>query len=196
MGHRMNPLTENDLWPLPAYEQVRDDFRKKVIEAKQHRRIFVGPFMTFVFENRLTVKFQVMEILRAEKVADPAHVAEELEGFNTMLPQPGGLSATLMVELRGTEPEVKAELAKLVGLHEHVFLSIDGEKVRAEFDAGRDDGARISAVQYVRFPLGTVAGKLASARKVVLGIDHPQYRHEAELTEPQRRSLAGDLESA
>lgn len=192
----MNPLTEKDLWPLPVYEQVRDEFRKKVIEAKQDRRIFVGPFMTFVFENRLTVKFQVMEILRAEKVADPAHVAEELEGFNTMLPPPGGLSATLMLELRGSEPEVKAELARLVGLHEHVFLELDGERVHAEFDAGRDDGARIAAVQYVRFPLGNLAGKLAGARKVVLVVDHPNYRHAAELTEAQRRSLAADLQPA
>jgi hypothetical protein len=192
----MNPLTPNDLWPLPAYEQVREEFRKKVIEEKQHRRIFVGPYMSFVFENRLTVKFQVMEILRAEKVTDPAHVAEELDGFNTLLPKPGGLSATLMLELRGSEPEVKAELTRLVGLDEHVHLELDGARVAAEFDQGRDDGARISAVQYLRFPLGPLAGKLAGARKIVLEVDHPNYRHQAELSEPQRRSLAGDLESA
>ena len=192
----MNPLTQNDLWPLPVYEQVRDEFRKKVIEEKQHRRVFVGPFMTFVFENRLTVKFQVMEILRAEKVADPAHVAEELEGFNTMLPPPGGLSSTLMVELRGSEEEVKAELARLVGLHRHVHLKIDGARVPAEFDAGRDDGTRIAAVQYVRFPLGALASKLPGARSVALIVDHPHYQHRTELTEQQRRSLAADLESA
>src|SRR5580693_7513392 len=104
----MKPLTTADLWPLPVYESVRDEFRRTVIDAKKHRRVGVGPFMTFVFENRLTVKFQVMEILRVEKVTDPAGVAEELEGFNTMLPNPHGLSATLLIEKVGPEAEVKA----------------------------------------------------------------------------------------
>jgi hypothetical protein len=143
----------------------------------------------------MTVRFQVMEILRAEKVTSPEHVAEELEGFNTMLPEPGGLSATLLLELRGPEPEVKAELSQLVGLHRHVHLELDGQKVTAEFDAGRDDGERISAVQYVRFPLGGLASKLSSGR-VELVVDHPHYSHRTALTEGQRRSLAGDLEPA
>ena len=191
----MKPLVETDLWPLPVYEQVRDEFRRTVIAEKQHRRIFVGPFMTFVFENRLTVKFQVMEILRVEKVTDAAHVAEELEGFNTMLPPPGGLSATLMIELRGAEDAVKAELAKLVGLHEKVRLEIDGVKIPAVFDEGRDDGTKISAVQYVRFPLGSSAGKLSSASTIDLVIDHPAYAHRTSLTAEQRRSLAADLDA-
>src|SRR5439155_20898659 len=109
----MKPLSTNDLWPLPVYEGVREQFRREVMAAKKDRRVTVGPVMTFVFENRLTVKFQVQEILRIERISEPAQVAEELEGFNTMLPGPGELSATLLIELRGTDPEVKAELSRL-----------------------------------------------------------------------------------
>jgi len=192
----MNPLTEADLWPLPVYEQVRDEFRAQVIAAKQHRRVHVGPFMTFVFENRLTVKFQVMEILRAEKVTAPDHVKEELDGLNTMLPPPGMLSATLLLELQGTEESVKAELAKLSGLHRHVSLALDGARIPGQFDEGRDDGARISAVQYVRFPLGAHAGELASASGLELVIDHPAYAHRTALTPEQRASLASDLSAS
>src|SRR4030088_3082571 len=106
----MQPLTPKDLWPLPVYEGVRDQFRREVIAAKQDRRVSVGPSMTFVFENRLTVKFQAQEILRVEGITSEEGVREELEGFNGMLPGNGELSATLLIELRGSDPEVKAEL--------------------------------------------------------------------------------------
>lgn len=192
----MKPLSESDLWPLPVYEQVRDEFRSKVIAEKQHRRVHVGPYMTFVFENRLTVKFQVMEILRVEKISDAAHVREELDGFNTMLPPPDGLSATLLIELQGSEPEVKAELTRLVGLARHVHLEFDGTRVSGEFDSGRDDGAKVSAVQYVRFPLGNLAGKLTGAGAIELVVDHPHYTHRTALTPQARASLARDLDPA
>ncbi|TMA14378.1 MAG: DUF3501 family protein, partial [Deltaproteobacteria bacterium] len=77
----MQPLTRKDLWPLKHYDGVRDEFRKAVIAAKQDRRVAVGPFMTFVFENRLTVKFQVQEVLRVERIDSPEAIEEELEGF-------------------------------------------------------------------------------------------------------------------
>src|SRR3979411_45044 len=147
----MQPLTPKDLWPLPVYEGVRDQFRKEVIAAKKDRRVQVGPFMTFVFENRTTVKFQVQEIMRIERITGPEQVAEELEGFNTMLPGPGELSATLLIELSGSDAEVKAQLARLSGLAEHVWLWAGGRRVRGNFDPDRDDGRRVSAVQYVRF---------------------------------------------
>src|SRR5207248_2045005 len=96
-GMTMQKLSQTDLWPLPIYETVRDQFRRDVIAAKQNRRMPVGPYITLVFENRLTVKFQVQEILRIEKIATPEGIREELEGFNEMIPGPGELSATLMI---------------------------------------------------------------------------------------------------
>jgi len=191
----MEALTQRDLWPLPVYEGVRDQFRREVIAAKKDRRITIGPFMTFVFENRLTVKFQVQEILRAEKIAAPEAVQEELHGFNEMLPSPGELSATLLVELVGPEPEVAAQLKTLTGMGKHVFLELGGKRFAARFDGDRDDGTRLAAVQYVRFPVGADgAQQLVDPKsKVLLIIDHPNYQHRLELNEAQRGSLARDL---
>ena len=191
----MQPLTTQDLWPLAIYEGVRDQFRREVIAAKQHRRVHVGPFMTLVFENRLTVKFQAQEILRAERVTTPEAVAEELEGFNGMLPGPGELAATLMIELIGPEAEVAAQLRGLTGLSRHVCLDVGGVRRPGKFDEGRDDGTRISAVQYIRFPMAGSAGLLTDVSvPAVLVIDHPNYQHRTALPEGVRRSLAADLD--
>jgi hypothetical protein len=189
----MQPLTPKDLWPLPVYEGVRDQFRREVIAAKEDRRVAVGPSMTFVFENRLTVKFQVQEILRIERITSEEAVREELEGFNGMLPGNGELSATLLIELRGSDEEVKAELAKLVGLREHVFLEVSGRRFAGELEPDREDARRVSAVQYVRFraPPATVLREGPAA----LVIDYPAYAHRQELTAATRRALAQDLEA-
>jgi hypothetical protein len=188
----MNPLNTNDLWPNPVYETVRDQFRREIIEAKKDRRVTVGPVITFLFENRLTVKFQVQEILRAERITDPKAVAEEVEGFNTMLPGPGELSATLMIELRGSEAEVKAELQRLYGLSRHLWLEVGGGRLQIEMEPGREEPGRgVAAVQYVRVK---VPDAQALARgPATLAIDHPHYDHRAALSDATRRSLAQDL---
>jgi hypothetical protein len=193
----MQKLQQTDLWPLPVYEAVRDQFRREVIAAKQHRRVSVGPFITLLFENRLTVKFQVQEILRVERISAPEAIHEELEGFNEMLPDAGQLSATLLIELLGSEPEVAAELRRLTGLGEHVWLELGGARVKGRFDVGRDDGKRISAVQYVRFAAGPhLAALLDESKPAALVIDHPNYSHRTPLSMDARRSLARDLEGA
>ncbi|HYS09895.1 MAG TPA: DUF3501 family protein [Myxococcales bacterium] len=187
----MQPLSPKDLWPLPVYEGVRDQFRKEVIAAKKDRRVTVGPHMTFVFENRTTVKFQVQEILRIERIAEPDLVAEELEGFNGMLPGAGELSATLLVELTGTDAEVKSQLARLFGLKDHVALEVGGARLQGGLDPDREEPGRVSAVQYVRFKVPDAQALLRGPAALV--IDHPQYSHRAELSEAVRRSLAQDL---
>lgn len=187
----MKKLQPKDLWPLPVYETVRDAFRREVIAAKQHRRVQVGPDMTFVFENPLTVKFQVQEILRIERIVEPAQVAEELEGFNTMLPGAGELSATLLIELRGSDPEVKAALARLFGLRAHVFLELPSGRVAGQLEPDREEPGRVSAVQYVRFAVPDAQALLRGP--ATLGVDHPAYAHRAPLDERVRASLAQDL---
>jgi Protein of unknown function (DUF3501) len=191
----MQPLTQKDLWPNPIYEGVRDQFRREVILAKKDRRVSVGPWMTLIFENRLTVKFQVQEILRIEKISKPELVQEELDGFNAMLPIPGELSATLLIEFTGPDAEVAAELRKLSGLGRHVWLEIGGRRVGAILESGRDDGTRISAVQYIRFPVGAEAAAQLEDATVAseLVVDHPSYHHRAALSESMCRSLAQDL---
>jgi hypothetical protein len=187
----MQPLSPKDLWPLPVYEGVRDQFRKEVIAAKQDRRVQVGPHMTFVFENRTTVKFQVQEILRIERISDPAQVAEEVEGFNSMLPGAGELSATLMIELTGPDPEVKAQLARLYGLRDHVWLEVAGARIPGELEPNREEPGRVSSVQYVRFKVPDGQGLLRGPAFLV--IDHQAYDHRAALSDGARRSLAQDL---
>ena len=187
----MRKLEVKDLWPSPVYEGVRDQFRREVIAAKQVRRVTVGPFVTFVFENRLTVKFQVQEILRAERIVAEEQVREELEGFNTMLPDAGELSATLLVELSGSDREVKAALARLTGLGDHLWLETAGRRTRGIMEGGRDDGRRVSAVQYVRFPVQDAA--TFQKGPVAIVIDHPAYSHTQELSDATRAELARDL---
>lgn len=188
----MKPLSTNDLWPNAVYQGVREQFRKEVIEAKQHRRVAVGPWMTFVFENRLTVKFQIQEILRIERISDAALVAEEVRGFNTMLPGEGELSATLLIELRGPDAEVKAELVKLYGLSRHLWLEVAGKRIAGEMEGGREEPGRgAAAVQYLRFkvpdPQALRQGPLA------LVVDHPAYTHRTDLPEAVRASLLQDF---
>jgi hypothetical protein len=186
-------LTPGDLWPLPVYEGVRAQFRAEVIEAKKHRRVSVGPHMTFIFENRLTVKFQVQEILRIEKISEPAHVADELEGFNTMLPDPGELSATLFIELTGTDEAVKAELVKLYGLSKHLWLEVAGQRFAGEVEPGREEESRgAAAVQYLRFKVKDAQALTKGPASLI--VDHPHYHHRVELPEDVRRSLAQDLQ--
>ena len=188
----MKPLAITDLWPNPIYEGVRDQFRKEVIEAKKQRRVTVGPYITFVFENRLTVKFQVQEILRAERITDPGGIADELEGFNSMLPRRGELSATLLIELTGTDAEVKAQLRKLYGIGQHLWLEVAGKRLRGTMEPGREEPSRgAAAVQYVRFAVPDAQALLQGP--AALSIDHPEYSHRLELPEAVRRSLAQDL---
>ncbi|HYZ89328.1 MAG TPA: DUF3501 family protein [Myxococcales bacterium] len=187
----MRKLEAKDLWPLPVYEGVRDQFRREVIAAKELRRVSVGPSITFVFENRLTVKFQVQEILRAERIAGEEQVREELDGFNTMLPGPGELSATLLIELFGSDAQVKAALARLTGLGDHLWLEIAGQRIRGAMEGGRDDGRRVSAVQYVRFSVPD--GAALQRGPAALLVDHPAYTHRQELSEAVRAALARDL---
>ena len=147
--------------------------------------------MTLVFENRITVKFLVQEIVRIERMTDAAQITEEVDGFNSMLPGPGELSATLMIELTGTEPEVKAELAKLFGLRDHVWLEVAGTRLKGELEPNREEPGRVSSVQYVRFKVPDAQALLRGPAAVV--IDHPAYTHRTALPEAVRRSLSQDL---
>src|SRR5437870_12039112 len=138
----IQPLTPKDLWPLSIYEGVRDQFRKEVIAAKKDRRVQAGPEMTLVFENRTTVKFQVQEILRIERITDAAQVAEEVEGFNSMLPVPGELSATLMIELTGSDADAKERLPRLFGLRDPDWPEVRDTRVQGDVDRNTERPGR------------------------------------------------------
>jgi len=187
-------LTRADIRGPQIYAAIRDDLRKRVIELKRARRVSVGPQVTLVFENRATMIMQVEEMCRAESISAPEKIQEEIDTYNKILPDEGQLAATLLVEITD-EAQIATTLERLVGLQDHVWLVVGGERVKAEFDPEQFAADKLAAVQYLKFTL-PAAARAALAEvgtAVALAIDHPGYRHEARLSEASRASLADDL---
>ena len=190
----MKPIERKDIRGPRLYEPIRDDLRRRVMELKTVRRVHVGPIVTLVFENRATLIFQIEEMLRAESIADEAKVLEEIAVYNSLVPGPGELSATLFVEITEQE-KIRPTLNQLIGIDEHVLLELaDGTRVQAQFEAGRSDGERISSVQYVRFPVGAEHAPALVKGPAHLHIEHPGYQHRVELSAATRAELARDLD--
>ena len=191
----MRPIQATELLDLTRYELERDKIRARVIELKQRaRRIAVGNELTFLFENRDTILFQVQEMLRAERIVKPEAIQEELDVYNALLPGENELSATLMIEIPEMQ-RIREVLDRLIGIDEHVFLDIGAASVRAGFDPKQFEQDRISAVQYIRFALGP---ELAARFRdpdvpVVLRVEHPSYRESTRIDGERRSSLAHDL---
>jgi hypothetical protein len=187
-------VSPEEILDLVAYEKVRPEYLERIIALKVPRRVFLGDRLTFVFENRDTVMFQVQEMTRAERTVDEAAIAHEVSVYNELIPETHGLSATLMIEITDGA-EIRGELDRLIGIDEHVSLKIGDEVVRASFDEKQFEEDRISAVQFVRFPLGPeLAKRFADPHvEVRLIVDHPNYRHEQALEGATRTSLAADL---
>ena len=192
----MAKITRRDILGPSRFTPMRDEFRKRIIALKKHRRVIVGDRCSLVFENRDTLTFQIEEMLRAEHITDEAGIQAEIDVYNDMMPDEGTLTATLFLELpRASEVDVRAELGRFVGLDEHVTLHIGDTPVRAHFEEGRQEDDRISAVQYLRFPVPEPARAALreSGTPLKLSITHPNYQHSVELGEDTRASLAKDL---
>ncbi|MDB4964413.1 MAG: hypothetical protein JWN44_102 [Myxococcales bacterium] len=190
----MKKLTRADIRGPQLYAAIRDDLRKRVIELKRPRRVSVGPLITVVFENRATMIMQVEEMCRAESIHDPAKVQEEIDVYNKILPDEGQLGATLLINITD-EAQIATTLERLVGLQEHVWLIVGGERLKAEFDPDQFAADKLAAVQYLKFtlPPAAQAALSTSGTAVALAIDHPNYREQARLEEASRASLAEDL---
>ena len=196
-------LTLDDIADQRAYERQRDAFRREVIDAKRLRRVSVGPIVTLTFENPLTMRFQVQEMARAEKLTTDAQIQHELDVYNRLLPAEGELSATLFLELT-TEEELRTWLPRLVGIEQSVVLEIGVgpgcRRVRSVPEATH--GSQLtrqeatSAVHYVRFPCGSGQAAAVATGPVLLLVDHAEYpagRPGVELSEATRAELSGDL---
>jgi hypothetical protein len=190
-------VTLDDIVGLDRYEATRDEVRRGVIALKQHRRVAVGPEVTFVFENHATMLFQIQEMLRAERITDLDAVREELDVYNALLPLPGQLSATMLIEIT-EETKIAERLLQLVGIDEAVRFEVEGAAVAGEFEPGRSKEDKISAVQYVRFsfPPALRRAFIGGQVPVQLCIDHASYRAHATIDGATRRSLAQDLAEA
>jgi hypothetical protein len=189
----MDKLTGKDIWPNAVYEAARAEFRNRVIALKAVRRVALAEDVTVVFENRETLRLQIQEMLRAERIETPGGIAEELDVYNALMPDRDRLSATLFIEVT-EEARIKQVLHDLVGLEESLYLTFGGEEVRASFEEGRSDGGRISAVQYVRFVLDPAQReRFLQSRKAKLELRHPTVRSSVTLMPETMSSLQADL---
>jgi hypothetical protein len=193
----MRPIGLDDILGRERYAQARDAIRRRVIEHKRLRRVSVGDRLSLVFEDRATVWYQTQEMLWVEHVTDLDAIRAELEVYNPLLPSESELAATLLIELREQE-RIREEFQRLVGLDRHVALVVGERSIPAVFEAGRQTDDKISAVQYVRFPIDSEArAALAAGAAVAVAVDHPRYTARAPLSEPARAELvSGFLDDA
>jgi hypothetical protein len=190
----MRRVEASDILDLTAYEKIRPEFVERMIELKRTRRVYVGEILCFIFENRDTVIFQIQEMTRAERAVSDEAIAAEVAVYNELVPRDHELSATLMIEIPN-QTSIRPQLDRLIGIDEHVHLDIGGETVRATFDDKQFQEDRVSAVQYIHFPLGPeLAARFGDPSvPVQLRVDHPNYAGQTVIEGEARASLAADL---
>lgn len=192
----MNLLTREDVLPFEEYERQRESFRKQIIALKQRRRIALGPMLTLVFENRDTLQFQIQEMVRVERIVEPAKVQDELDVYNALLPLEGELSATLLIEIT-EEARMKEWLDRFMGLDrgEKVAIVAGQERAFGEFEGGHSHETKISAVHFVRFrPNAAMKAAVADLRQpVILSVRHNGYEHEVHVPGTMREEWLRDL---
>ncbi len=193
----MNQLTHNDLIAQDEYERQREAYRQTIIDLKRRRRIGIGDKITLVFENRETLRFQIQEMIRVERIVDPQKVQEELDVYNALLPASGELSATLLIELTDADT-MKHWLDLFMGLDhgQKVGLRAGSEIVYGEFEGGHSHDTKISAVHFVRFrPTPAMVTALGDqAVRVALSVCHAGYDAEAEVPWTMRQEWLSDLQ--
>jgi hypothetical protein len=191
-------LLRSDLFPLEDYAELRADFRAKVMAHKKNRIVAVGPNLTLHFEDRLTMHYQVQEMLRAERIFERAGIEEELAAYNPLIPDGSNWKATMMIEFDDPQ-ERRDALAKLVGLERKVWVRVAGFTPVypiADEDLERENEVKTSSVHFLRFELTPAMVTAAkSGADVAVGVDHAHYAYAVDpLPAPIRVSLAADLD--
>ncbi|HEU4683345.1 MAG TPA: DUF3501 family protein [Nitrospira sp.] len=193
----MKPLTSADLTSIEDYEREREAFRARIIKLKARRRVSVGPLITLVFENRETLRFQVQEMIRVERIVEPAKVQDELNVYNALLPLKDELSATLLIEIT-EEAKMKESLDRFWGLDRGRTVAIQaaGEEAVAVFERGQSHETKISAVHFVRFrPTIRMRDAFADLRQpVYLVVEHRDYRARVPVPGSMRDEWLSDLQ--
>jgi hypothetical protein len=189
----LKPIELLEIKNIAEYELERRTWRPEVMALKDRRRIRVGEHLTFLFENRDTVRYQIQEMMRIERIVEPDAIRHEVDTYNELIPSRGDLSATLLVEFDSPE-ERRVWLAELLGLENHVSMAVgDLPPAIARFDTRQISTDRISSVQYVRFPL-TPEQRAAWMRGASLVVDHPKYSFSQPLSADALQELAPDFE--
>jgi len=189
----MRPIGLDDILGRERYGEVREAIRRRIIAHKRMRRVAVGDSLSLVFEDRATVWYQTQEMLWIEHITDLDAIRAELAVYNELLPGEGDLAATLLIEL-GDQDRMREEFQRLLGLDRHVALLLGERRIPASFEEGRQTDDRISAVQYLRFPVDAAARQaLAGGAAMAIVVDHPNYTATATLVDASRAGIAGSF---
>ncbi|CAB1074817.1 Hypothetical protein i Rubrerythrin cluster [Olavius algarvensis Delta 1 endosymbiont] len=193
----MKKLTREDLYSLEKYAEIRPEFRARVIDHKKKRNVPIGPHATLYFEDRLTIQYQIQEMLRIERIFDPDGIQEELDVYNPLIPDGSNWKATFMIEYEDPA-ENKLALTNMIGIEHSVRIKVDDYDPVAPIaneDLGQEAEKKISSVHFLRFdiPLETINAAKEGA-VISVAVDHPAYRYQTDvLPESTRASLVGDL---
>ena len=182
----MKRVTRQEILDYVTYEEQRDKLRKKIMKIKDLRRINVGGVLSFLFENTDTVRYQIQEMIRVERIVKETDILHEIKTYNELLGNSGELGCTLLIEIDDSE-ERQEKLIQWLDLPNHLYLSLeDGSRIRASFDERQIGDARLSSVQYIKFNTG---GKTP----VAIGSDLPLLKAETTFTVEQQKALSEDL---
>jgi hypothetical protein len=191
----MKKISKADILGLDHRARVRAVLRPVFIHEKERRRLAVGSHLTFLFENTATVWYQIEEMIRSEGMTDDGAIQHEIDTYNELIPAPGAISATLLIEFAEAR-ERDAALRRLVGLEKHLWLKLGDAKVPLKFDDRQMSSERVSAVQFVQFEVGIDSEaflKLALTNQIAIQADHANLGAEARIAGDLARSLAEDL---
>lgn len=192
----MPQITRESLMTLEAYARARPEFRTRVMAHKKNRTVYLGENVTLIFEDELTVRYQIQEMLRIEKTFEDAGIQDELDAYAPLVPDGGNWKATMMIEYPD-ETERRAMLARLKGIENRVWVQVaDFTRVYAiaDEDLERENEEKTSSVHFLRFELTPeMAASAKAGAAIAMGVDHAAYAAEATVAPNVRDSLAGDL---
>ena len=192
----MPRITRDTLLTLEAYAKARPEFRARVMAHKKNRLVHLGGHVTLIFEDELTIRYQVQEMLRAERIFEEEGIEEELDAYNPLVPDGSNWKATLMIEYPDEE-ERRVMLGKLIGIEARVWVQVEGFPrvyAIADEDLERENEEKTAAVHFVRFELPPAFRQaLRRGARLTIGVDHPEYRASVEPTPEQRAALVADL---
>lgn len=196
MTTTMTKITRESLMSLEAYAKARPEFRAKAMAHKRLRTVHIGDHVTLLFEDEMTIRYQIQEILRVEKQFEEQGILDELEAYNPLIPDGRNFKATMMIEY-ADEAERRVALTKLKSIEDKTWVQVEGSKkvyAIADEDLERENETKTSAVHFVRFELSQeMAAALKYGVTLSMGVDHPNYAASTDIAIETRAALVADL---